>query len=74
MREGGDGLTGGANLAERGKQAWLREERRRHVGPAGQTYSGDSGDACERRKAADGGPRSAAAEASARREVAAGPV
>ena len=44
----GDGLAGGANLAEEGKRARLREERRRHVGPAGQTYSGDSGDACER--------------------------
>ena len=54
LRGRGDGLAGGANLAEEGKRARLREERRRHVGPAGQTYSGDSGDVCERRKAADG--------------------
>ena len=54
LRGRGDGLAGGANLAEEGKRARLREERRRHVGPAGQTYSRDSGDACERRKAADG--------------------
>ena len=37
LREGGDGLTGGASLAERGKRAWLQEEQRRHVGPTGQT-------------------------------------
>ena len=43
MREGGDSLTGGASLTERGKWARLREELRRHVGPAGQTPSGDSG-------------------------------
>ena len=43
LREGGDGLTGGASLTERGKRARLREERCRHVGPAGQTLSGDSG-------------------------------
>ena len=43
LREGGNGLTGGASLTERGKRAQLREERRRHVGPAGQTPSGDSG-------------------------------
>ena len=29
---GGDGLTGGANLAERGKWARLREEWRRQMG------------------------------------------
>ena len=33
---GGNGLTGGASLAERGKWARLREEQRRHVGPVGQ--------------------------------------
>ena len=49
LREGGDGLTGGANLAERGKRARLREERRRHVGPMGQTQSGDSGDTRDER-------------------------
>ena len=43
LREGGDGLTVGATLTERGKRARLREERRRHVGLAGQTPSGDSG-------------------------------
>jgi len=36
LRGGGDGLTGGASLAERGKRARLREEQRRHVGPVGQ--------------------------------------
>ena len=43
MREGGDSLTGGASLIERGKRARLREEQRRHVGLVGQTPSGDSG-------------------------------
>ena len=52
LHGGGDGLTVGASLAERGKRARLREERRRHVGPAGQTHSGDSG---RRVRAAKGG-------------------
>ena len=39
LRGGGDGLAGGANLAERVKRARLREGRRRHVGPAGQTQN-----------------------------------
>ena len=52
QRGGGDGLAGGANLAERVKRAQLREGRRRHVGSAGQTHSGDSG---RRVRAAKGG-------------------
>jgi hypothetical protein len=51
-RGGGDGLAGGANMAERVKRARLWEGRRRHVGPAGQTQSGDSG---RRVRAAKGG-------------------
>ncbi|XP_039787178.1 circumsporozoite protein-like [Panicum virgatum] len=70
LREGGDGLTGGASLAGRGKRAQLREERRRHVGPTGQTQIGDSGDARDERLAwADMRARPAVGGARAEREL-----